>query len=178
MKRVKRWSSFKFVTISKVAGHALQVAMRLGGEVVPVAVDTDPAATRRLCDLWKQWDPGVDLRVLPSPHRTLVAPTVGFVEPKSKGRFVIVLLAYIEPKRRRYRILHNQRGPLLATTVRARTDAIVATLPIRLDLSISPPTPKTGGRHRFGNYAGCVALSARTCGALISKESSSALRGY
>jgi amino acid transporter len=122
------------VTISKVAGHALQVAMRLGGEVVPVAVDTDPAATHRLCELWKQWDPGVDLRVLPSPHRTLVSPTVGFVRTQvDKGRFVIVLLAYIEPRRRRYRILHNQRGPLLATTIRARTDAVVATLPIRLD---------------------------------------------
>ena len=122
------------VTISKVAGHALQVAMRLGGEVVPVAVDTDPAATHRLCELWKQWDPGVDLRVLPSPHRTLVSPTVGFVRTQvDKGRFVIVLLSYIEPRRRRYRILHNQRGPLLATTIRARTDAVVATLPIRLD---------------------------------------------
>jgi len=28
---------------------------------------------------------------------------------------------------------NNQRGPLLATTIRASTDAIVATLPIRLD---------------------------------------------
>jgi hypothetical protein len=108
--------------------------MRLSSEVVPVAVDTDPGATRRLCELWKQWDPGFDLRVLPSPHRTLVSPTVGFVRTQvEKERFVIVLLVYIEPRRRRYRILHNQCGPLLATTVRARTDAIVATLPIRLD---------------------------------------------
>jgi len=108
--------------------------MRLGGDVVPIAVDTDPDATRRLCELWKQWDPGVDLRVLPSPHRTLVAPAVGFVRTQvEKGQFVIVLLSYIEPRRRRYRILHNQRGPLLATTVRARTGAIVATLPVRLD---------------------------------------------
>ena len=122
------------VTMSEVAGHALQVAMRLGGDVVPVAVDTDPDATRRLCELWKQWDPGVDLTVLPSPHRTLVAPAVAFVRTQlEQGRFVIVLLAYIEPRRRRYRILHDQRGPLLATTVRARTDAIVATLLIRLD---------------------------------------------
>ena len=122
------------VTISEVVGRALQVAMRLGREVIPVTVDTDPEATRRLCELWQQWDPGVDLRVLPSPHRTLVAPAVGFVRAQvEKGCFVIVLLAYIEPKRRRYRILHNQRGPLLAATVRARTDAIVATLPIRLD---------------------------------------------
>jgi hypothetical protein len=59
---------------------------------------------------------------------------VGFVRTQvEKGRFVIVLISYIEPRRRRYRILHNQRGPLLATTVRARTGAIVATLPVRLD---------------------------------------------
>ena len=122
------------VTISKVVARALQAAMWVGGEVVPVAVDTDPEATRRLCELWTQWNPGVDLRVLPSPHRTLVAPAVGFVRTQvEKGRFVIVMLAYIEPRRKRYRILHNQRGPLLATTIRARTDAIVATLPIRLD---------------------------------------------
>jgi hypothetical protein len=96
------------ITISKIVGHALQVAMRLGGEVVPVTVDTDPDAIRRLCELWKQWDPGVDLRVLPRPHRTLVAPTVGFVRTQvEKGRFVIVLLAYIEPRCRRYRILHT-----------------------------------------------------------------------
>jgi len=59
--------------------------------VVPVTVDTDPDAIRRLCALWTQRDPGVDLPVLPSPHRTLVAPTVGFGRTQvEKGRFVIV----------------------------------------------------------------------------------------
>jgi amino acid transporter len=121
------------VTVSRVAERALQAAMRLGGEVVPVAVDIDPDATKRLVEQWRQWDPGVALRVLPSPHRNLVAPTVGFVRTQlEKGRFVTVLLAYVEPRRRRYRILHNQRGPLLAAALRARTDAIVATLAVHL----------------------------------------------
>ena len=70
----------------------------------------------------------------PADRKWCSRPAVGFVRTQvDKGRFVIVVLAYIEPRRRRYRILHNQRGPLLATTVRARTAAIVATLPIRLD---------------------------------------------
>ena len=72
------------VTISKVVGRALQAAMRLGGEVVPVAVDTDPEATRRLCELWTQWDPGVDLWVLPSPHRTWWHPPSVSSEHKSR----------------------------------------------------------------------------------------------
>jgi amino acid transporter len=122
------------VAVSRVAGRALQAAMWLCGEVVAVAVDIDPAATRRLSEQWRKWDPGVPLRVLPSPHRNLVAPTVGFVQTQiEKGRCVIVLLAYVEPRRARYRILHNQRGPLLATALRGRTDAIVATLAVRVD---------------------------------------------
>ena len=122
------------VAVSRVAERALQAAMRLGGEVVPVAVDIDPAATHRLCEQWKQWDPGVPLRVLPSPHRNLVAPTVGFVRTQiEKGRFVTVLIAEVEPRRRRYQLLHNQRGLVLATALRAGTDAIVATLPVRVD---------------------------------------------
>jgi hypothetical protein len=98
-----------------------------------VAVDIDPDATKRLVEQWRQWDPGIQLRVLPSPHRNLVAPTVGFVRTQlEKGRFVTVLLAYVEPRRRRYRLLHNQRGPLLAAALRARTEAIVATLAVHL----------------------------------------------
>jgi amino acid transporter len=122
------------VAVSRVAELAVQAAMRLGGEVVPVAVDIDPAATRRLCEQWRQWDPGVKLRVLPSPHRTLVAPTVGFVQSQTeKGHHVTVLLAQVEPRHHIYRLLHNQRGPVLAAALRARTDAIVATLAIRVD---------------------------------------------
>jgi amino acid transporter len=122
------------VAVSRVAERALQAAMRLSAEVVPVAVDIDPGDTHRLSEQWKQWEPGVELRILPSPHRNLVAPTVGFVRTQvEKGRSVVVLIAQVEPRRRRYRILHNQRGPILAAAVRARTDAIVATLAIRVD---------------------------------------------
>jgi multidrug transporter EmrE-like cation transporter len=122
------------VAVSCVAERALQTAMRLGGEVVPVTVEVDPESTRRLCKQWKQWDPGVELKVLPSPHRSLVAPTVSFVRTQiEKGRDVTVLLAQVEPRRWRHRLLYNQRGPILATALRARTDAIIATLAVRLD---------------------------------------------
>jgi amino acid transporter len=122
------------VAVSRVAERALQAAMRLGGEVVPITVEIDPTSTRRLCKQWKEWDPGFELRVLPSPHRSLVAPTVGFVRTQiDKGRDVTVLLAQVEPRRWRHRLLYNQRGPILAAALRARTDAIIATLAIRLD---------------------------------------------
>jgi amino acid transporter len=122
------------VAVSSVAERAVQAAMRLGGEVVPVTVEIDPTSTRRLCQQWKEWNPGLELKVLPSPHRSLVAPTVGFVRTQiEKGRDVTVLLAQVEPRHWRHRLLYNQRGPILAAALRARTDAIIATLAVRLD---------------------------------------------
>jgi len=105
----------------------------MGAKIVPIAVDLDPDATRRLCAQWATWDPGVELKVLPSPHRTLVAPIVGYVRHQIEyGKQVTVLLSEVEPTRRRYQVLHNQRGLILAAALRSRTDAIVAILAFRL----------------------------------------------
>jgi hypothetical protein len=120
--------------VNLLAERALQAAMRLGGELVPVAVDIDPTETQRLVEQWKQWDPGVDLQVLPSPNRTVVPPVLALVRSQlQQGRHVTVLLGQVEPNRRRYRILHNQRGLILAAALRLRTDAIVATLVVRMN---------------------------------------------
>ena len=128
------WSSSQSSRSASVAGRALQVAMRLGGEMVPVTVDIDPESTQRLCEQWQQWDPGVELTGLPSPHRTLVAPTVGFVQTQvDNGRDVTVLLSQVEPRHWRHRMLYNQRGPILEAALRARTSAIIASVSVRLD---------------------------------------------
>jgi amino acid transporter len=122
------------VAVSSVAQRAVQAAMRMGGEVVPVTVEVDPDSTQRLREQWQEWNPGVELKVLPSPHRSLVTPTVNFVRAQiHKGRHVTVLLSQVEPKRWRHRLLYNQRAPLLEAALRARTNAIVATLGIRIE---------------------------------------------
>jgi amino acid transporter len=122
------------VAVSKVAAQALQVAVRLGGEVMPVAIDIDPDSTRQLSQQWDEWDPGYPLKILPSPHRQLVGPVVRFVRSEiHNGRHVIVLLAQVEPTRVRYRVLHNQRGIILAAALQVRTDAVVATMAVHVD---------------------------------------------
>jgi amino acid transporter len=121
------------VDVSRLSELALSTASRLGGDIVAVAVSLDPQTTSKLCARWKRWDPGTELRVLPSPHRNLVAPIVGFVENQMKhGHHVTVLIAEVEPSKRRYQLLHNQRGLVLAAALRSRTDAVVATVPFRL----------------------------------------------
>jgi amino acid transporter len=121
------------VAVTRLAELALRTASQLGGRVIPVAVDLDPEATAALCTAWDRWACGLELVVLPSEHRSLVTPMVDFVQEQlAAGHQVTVLLAEVEPRHRRYQVLHNQRGLILASALRARTDAVIATMPFRL----------------------------------------------
>ncbi|MFQ6325964.1 APC family permease [Nocardia sp. CWNU-33] len=122
------------VAVSEVAARALRTAQAMNGEIVAVAAEIDSASIRRLSRQWKEWDPGVPLTVLPCPHRSLVTTLVGYVRNQTRyGRQVMVLLAQVEAHRWWQRPLHNPRGPVLAAALRARTDAVIATLAVRLD---------------------------------------------
>ncbi|MFF3562226.1 APC family permease [Streptomyces sp. NPDC002574] len=121
--------------VSRLAQHALTAAMALGDEVVVVAVHCDPEKTHRLTETWERWHPGVRLDVIESPHRSLVQPILSYVKRAAAGgRQIAVLIPEVEPRHRRYRILQNQRGILLATILRARTDVVVCLVPYRLDI--------------------------------------------
>ncbi|MET8957025.1 APC family permease [Streptomyces sp. NPDC004393] len=123
--------------VSKLARHAIGAALALGDEVVAVAVQADPDKTRALREAWERWDPGVRLDIIDSPHRSLVQPIVDYVQRAAQdgdGRQIAVLIPEVEPRHRRYEILQNQRGLLLATVLRSRTDVVVCMLPYRLRL--------------------------------------------
>ncbi|MET9030522.1 amino acid permease [Nocardia sp. NPDC004168] len=121
------------VTMSEVTYRALEAALRMRGEIVAVAADIDPATTKRLSAQWKEWDPGVPLAVLPCPHRSLVSTLVGYVRKQTAaGLGVTVLLAHVEARHWWQRPLHNPRGPVLTAALRVRTEAVIATLAVRL----------------------------------------------
>jgi CheY-like chemotaxis protein len=121
--------------VSKLTQHALTAALALGDQVVAVAVHADPDRAQSLRETWDRWNPGVRLDIIDSPHRSLVEPVVEYVQHAAAGgRQIAVLIPEVEPKHRRYEILQNQRGILLATVLRARTDVVVCMLPYRLKL--------------------------------------------
>ena len=120
-------------SISRLTEHALHAALSLGADVVAVSVHPDPARCEDFREQWARWNPGVRLVTLESPHRSLVHPIVGYVQQAEKGtRQVAVLIPEVQPQHWRYRILQNQRGLLLATVLRASTDAVICTIPYRL----------------------------------------------
>ncbi|MEU2734091.1 APC family permease [Streptomyces sp. NPDC007095] len=121
--------------VSRLTQHALSAARALGHEAVAVAVHADPAKVRALRESWERWNPGVRLDVVDSPQRSLVEPIVDYVRRAQEGgRQIAVLIPEVEPLHRRYQILQNQRGLLLAAALRARTDVVVCVVPYRLSL--------------------------------------------
>ncbi|MFJ5720994.1 APC family permease [Streptomyces sp. NPDC093149] len=119
--------------VSKLAQHALTAAGALGHDVVAVTVHSDPVEAQEMSDRWERWNPGVRLDIIDSPQRSLVQPIVEYVERAAEeGRQIAVLIPEVEPLHRRYQILQNQRGILLAATLMAHTDVVVCMLPYRL----------------------------------------------
>jgi amino acid transporter len=120
-------------TVNTLTERVLSAALSLSDTVVAVAVAGDEEERERIKHDWYEWQCGVPLEVLLDPHRSLVRTVLRYIESIEAEDVVIeVLIAEIEPRKRRHEILHNQRGALLAAALRARTDVIVATLPFRL----------------------------------------------
>jgi amino acid transporter len=120
-------------TVNLLTEHAITAALSLGETVVAVAVAADEDERARIKHDWDEWACGVAIEVIVDPHRSLVRSVLRYVESVPEGDMtILVLIAEIQPRKRRHEILHNQRGALLAAALRARTDVIVATMPFRL----------------------------------------------
>jgi hypothetical protein len=120
-------------TVNMLTEHVLSTAISLADTVVAVAVAGDEEERKQIMHDWYEWQCGVPLEVILDPHRSLVRSVLHYIESIPEDDVVVaVLIAEIEPRKRRHEILHNQRGALLAAALRARTDVIVATMPFRL----------------------------------------------
>ncbi|HEY7948756.1 MAG TPA: amino acid permease, partial [Acidimicrobiales bacterium] len=129
--------------VSRLTEYALSEAISMGSEVMAVTVVFDgPSAGLPVWDVerqWREWNPGVALRVLHTDYTSIVQPIVRLVdELRAAGdRQVVVLIPVVIPERLRYRLLHNQVDLALAAELRRRPDVVVARVP----LAIAEPDP-------------------------------------
>ena len=122
------------VGVNQLTQQALSAALAMGHSVIAVSVQHSPEQAAQLRTQWASWGCGVELVILDSPNHALIDPLVEFVQRQAADSRlrVTVLVPQIEPRRRRYQVLQNQRGRLLAAALRRRTDVVVATLPFRV----------------------------------------------
>ncbi len=123
-------------SVSRMTHHALTEAISLGDDVlaVTVVIDGVPAQDRPpdVEAQWREWDPGVPLRVLHTEYASIVEPILGVVdELRMQGdRQVVVLIPVVIPEHFRYRLLHNQVDLALTAQLHRRPDVVVARVPL------------------------------------------------
>ena len=121
-------------TVNLLTELALSAALSLGDTVVAVAVAGDEEERSRIKHDWDQWPSGVALEVILDPQRRLIRSVLRYIESiQADGARVTVLIPEIIPSKRRHEILHNQRGRLLESSLKAHTKGVVvATLPFHV----------------------------------------------
>jgi hypothetical protein len=96
---------------------------------------------------WRQWDPGVPLRVLRTDYASVVEPIVRFIDgtrEEHPNDQIVVLIPVIRPDKFRYRLLHNQIDIVLSRALRSREDVIVARVSVPLEPESASAAPQSG----------------------------------
>jgi amino acid transporter len=120
-------------TVNMLTERAVSAALSMSDTVVAVAVGGDHEECTQIKRDWAEWQPGIAIEVLQDSHRSLIRSVLRYVESlKGEDATIIVLIPEILPNKRRHEILHNQRGRLLETVLKARTDVVVAILPFHI----------------------------------------------
>ena len=101
--------------------------------MVAVAVAGDEEEREQIKRDWDDWEPGIPIEVLLDPQRSLIRTVLQYVKSiENEDATIMVLIPEIIPSKRRHEILHNQRGRLLETVLKARANVVIATLPFHV----------------------------------------------
>jgi amino acid transporter len=123
-------------SVTLLTERALSAGLSLGDRVVPLAVAGDDDEREGIEAAWADWRCSVPLTVIVDPHRSLIRTVVHYVKSLKGGKeLVTVLIPVIIPAKRRHEILHNQRGRILESVLKSRTDVVIATLPFHIEES-------------------------------------------
>ncbi|WP_328793774.1 APC family permease [Heliomicrobium undosum] len=122
--------------VNRVVQNTIEYAKILKAEVHAVYIGTDAAQTEKVLERWERWKPGVELRTIESPYRTIITPLVRYIDRiKHKGNpqdFITILIPEFETKAWWHRVLHNQTGWMLRTVLLLYRDVVVSTVPFKL----------------------------------------------
>lgn len=121
---------------TRIVYETIKYAKLIGDNIIAVHVASDDESEQRVRQKWQCWDPGVQLIVLRSPYRLLMRPLINFIEKKQREKgpddFITVVIPEFETKKWWHRLLHNQTGWFLHTTLVLKENIAVTTVPFHL----------------------------------------------
>lgn len=122
--------------VNRAVIRALDYARSRATDIRAVLVDVDPEQTAKIEIQWAQWGCGVQLVVLPSPYRSVLATLLDYIEElleKDPNGWVTVVIPEILPAKWWQNILHNQRALMLKGALLFKERVILTDVPFHLE---------------------------------------------
>jgi amino acid transporter len=122
-------------TVNVLTEKALSAALSMGQTVIAVAVAGSEQERDAIVRDWNEWRSDISLEVVIDRQRSLVRGVYRYVrqtEADCDGANITVLVPEVLPRKRYHEFLHNQRGRVLTTVLRARSDVVIATIGLHL----------------------------------------------
>ncbi len=123
-------------TPTKVVYETLKYARMLSQHIIAVHVASEEESEAKIREKWSCWNPGVELVILRSPYRLLMKPLIKYIETLEKRKgpsdYITVVIPEFETKEWWHRLLHNQTGWVLRTSLILKDNVIVTTVPYHL----------------------------------------------
>ncbi|HEX6138887.1 MAG TPA: APC family permease [Candidatus Limnocylindria bacterium] len=121
--------------LDRAALAALRYARSMSDEVTAVHVTDDPREATEIKRRWRVGAPDVDLVILESPYRALVAPLLTYIDAldaQDPDRPTTVVLSEFVPRRFWEHLLHNQAALRLKLRLFFRRNTVVVDVPFHL----------------------------------------------
>jgi amino acid transporter len=122
--------------VNRAVIRAVDYARSRSADLRAVLVDIDPEQTAKIEMQWAQWGCGVQLVVLPSPYRSVMATLLDYIEDlleKDPQGWVTVVIPEILPAKWWQNILHNQRALMLKGALLFKERVILTDVPFHLE---------------------------------------------
>jgi amino acid transporter len=121
--------------LDRAALQALAFARSISRDVVAVHISNDPDGSPEIRDQWERWGQQVQLVIVESPYRSLIAPLLAYIDGVDRGdssRPITVVLSEFVPRHFWEWLLHNQTALRLKLHLFFRPNTIVIDVPYHL----------------------------------------------
>lgn len=122
--------------IDRATLNALAFATSISGDVTAVHVSDDSADVKEMRAAWEGWGGPVNLVILESPYRALMAPLMAYIEATDSGdpqQPTTIVVPEFVPRHFWEYPLHNQTGLRLKLRLFFRRNTVVVDVPYHLE---------------------------------------------
>ncbi len=117
--------------IHKGVLEALNYARSITKDITACYIDITPRVTERIILDWKKYGMGTELKILPSPYRSIIRPLLDYIEQESRSRpntMITVIIPEFVTARWWQNLLHNQTAIVIRTALAFKRRIVVTSV--------------------------------------------------